>query len=55
MPTCVERTGTWTNVDGLARRIGIARSAPDGVGPLTDSLARLASRLGPVRAEEVAS
>lgn len=50
VPTCVERAGTWTNVDGLPRRITRSRPAPEGVLELTDSLARL-TRL--VQPEEV--
>jgi NADH-quinone oxidoreductase subunit G len=41
VPTHVEKAGTWTNVDGRARRLTVARSAPSGVRPLERSLARL--------------
>ena len=47
VPTCVEREGTWSNVDGLARRITRSRPAPAGVQDLTDSLAALARLIQP--------
>jgi NADH-quinone oxidoreductase subunit G len=45
IPDASERTGTWINVDGHAGTLGIARSAPAGVAPLTRTLAELALRM----------
>jgi NADH-quinone oxidoreductase subunit G len=45
VPDTTERTGTWINVDGHAGRLGIARSAPAGVAPLTRTLTELALRM----------
>ena len=41
IPTHVEKTGTWINVDGHAGRLSVARRAPARVEPLTRSLDRL--------------
>ena len=43
VPEQVEKTGTWVNVDGHARRLHVARPAPAGVEPLTRTLAELSS------------
>jgi NADH-quinone oxidoreductase subunit G len=45
VPTLVERTGTYVNVDGLRGPIAAARPAPPGVAPLVSTLARLAAAL----------
>ncbi len=42
VPTAVERTGTWINVDGGRGPIAAARPAPPNVRPLTSTLAALA-------------
>ncbi len=44
VPDASERTGTWINVDGHAGPLGIARSAPSGVAPLTRTLDEIARR-----------
>ena len=44
VPDASERAGTWINVDGHAGTLGIARSAPAGVAPLTRTLEELARR-----------
>jgi len=41
VPTHVEKTGRWLNVDGLAREVGRAKAPPAGVEPLERTLARL--------------
>ncbi len=45
VPSSIERTGTWINVDGHAGKLGIARSAPPGVAPLVQTLDDLVARL----------
>jgi len=45
LPTHVERSGTWINVDGQRGVLGAARSAPAGVRPLTSLLPELAALL----------
>jgi NADH-quinone oxidoreductase subunit G len=52
VPNCVERSGTWRNVDGLERPLGIARPAPDGVAPTTRTVDELARRLAPAEAAD---
>jgi len=47
VPNAAERTGTWVNVDGHRGPLAAARSAPDGVGPLTRTLSDLVQRLQP--------
>jgi len=54
-PNAAERTGTWTNVDGIPRRLGIARSAPPGTPPLTRTLEGLREALTAPAAEVQAS
>ena len=44
VPDASERTGTWLNLDGHAGTLGIARSAPAGVAPLTRTLDELVRR-----------
>jgi len=44
-PDASERTGTWLNVDGHRGALGIARSAPPGVPPLTRTLDELVRRV----------
>jgi NADH-quinone oxidoreductase subunit G len=44
VPDSTERLGTWLNVDGHPGKLGIARSAPAGVAPLTRTLEELAQR-----------
>jgi hypothetical protein len=41
VPTHVEKTGRWLNVDGLVRELGRAKAPPAGVEPLERTLARL--------------
>jgi NADH-quinone oxidoreductase subunit G len=41
LPTHVEKSGTWINVDGHAGRLTIARAAPAGTRALTHSLQQL--------------
>jgi len=55
-PNCVERTGTWTNVEGHEGRIRIARSAPPGTWQLDRTLETLAELLAsrPVAASQEA-
>jgi hypothetical protein len=48
VPTHVERSGTWINVDGQRGVLGAARQAPAGVRPLTSLLSELAA---PLRAQ----
>jgi NADH-quinone oxidoreductase subunit G len=43
VPNAAEREGTWINVDGLERRIAVAKPAPAGVGPLVRHLETLAA------------
>ena len=50
VPSFIERTGTWVNVDGHERRIAIARSAPPRTAELTRTLDELARRLAPAPA-----
>ena len=38
VPSALERTGTWVNVDGQVGTLSIARSAPARVAPLTRTL-----------------
>jgi NADH-quinone oxidoreductase subunit G len=45
VPNAAERSGTWINVDGVRRSIAPARSAPQGVAPLTRTLEGLLARL----------
>lgn len=45
VPTWVERTGHWMNVDGLRRPIAAAKPAPPGVRQTTRLLADLAQHL----------
>ncbi len=51
VPTHVEKTGRWVNVDGIQRDLSPARSAPAGVALLTRSLARLTELFAAVHAE----
>ncbi len=44
VPSSLERTGTWINVDGVRGRLGIARP-PGGVAPLTETLDLLRAKL----------
>ncbi len=55
VPTCVERTGTWVNVDGHRGPLAAALQAPAGVAPLVRTLAALERALvdaGVAAAEE---
>lgn len=45
VPTHVEKSGTWINVDGQRGALGVARPAPNGVRPLTRILDELAAAL----------
>jgi NADH dehydrogenase/NADH:ubiquinone oxidoreductase subunit G len=45
VPTHVEKSGTWINVDGRRGVLGAARQAPPGVRPLTSLLPELAALL----------
>ena len=54
VPTAVERTGTWINVDGFAGPLAAARPAPRGVRPLTATLEDLAAHLAPAAGAEAA-
>jgi len=47
VPDASERVGTWINVDGHAGRLAAAKPAPEGVGPLTELLDALHSRVAP--------
>jgi hypothetical protein len=51
VPLHVEKSGTWTNVDGIARKLTLARAAPDDVQPLVRSLERLGELLAPTGAK----
>ena len=44
VPNCVERGGTWVNVDGVRGALSAARPAPEGVLPLERSLGALLER-----------
>jgi NADH-quinone oxidoreductase subunit G len=52
-PTCVERNGTWINVDGHAGPLAVSRPAPPGVRPLTSTLEDLAARVAAFAEERV--
>ncbi len=52
VPTWVERTGHWKNVDGLRRPIAAAKPAPPGVRPTTRLLADLTARLADASAPQ---
>ena len=41
VPTHVEKTGHWLNIDGVRREVGRAMAPPEGVEPLERTLARL--------------
>jgi NADH-quinone oxidoreductase subunit G len=45
LPTHVEKSGTWINVDGQRGVLGAARQAPPGVRPLTSLVPELAALL----------
>jgi hypothetical protein len=45
VPTHVEKTGHWINVDGIWRDVRAALAPPKEVRPLEDTLAELARRL----------
>ncbi len=45
VPTHVEKSGTWINVDGQRGPLGVARPAPQDVRPLTRLLDELAAAL----------
>ncbi|MFT4538809.1 MAG: NADH-quinone oxidoreductase subunit G [Planctomycetota bacterium] len=47
MPNIVERSGSWINVDGKRGIVQAARSAPEGVWPLTRSLETLCKLVSP--------
>lgn len=50
MPGQVEKSGTWTNIDGHRGVLAPARPAPAGVEPLARSLAALAASVAPSEA-----
>jgi len=45
VPSSMERTGTWVNVDGVRGKLAAVRPAPAGVAPLVRTLDDLAGRL----------
>jgi hypothetical protein len=45
VPTHVEKTGHWLNVDGLRRQVGRAKAPPAGVEGLDATLAQLTALL----------
>ena len=45
VPTHVEQSGTWINIDGQRGVLGAARQAPSQVRPLTRLLPELAALL----------
>ncbi|MEM7308510.1 MAG: 2Fe-2S iron-sulfur cluster-binding protein [Planctomycetota bacterium] len=53
-PTCVERTGTWVNVDGHRGPLAAARPMPAGVSTLVDTIASLAGRVASASSPEAA-
>jgi NADH-quinone oxidoreductase subunit G len=50
VPSHIEKSGTWINVDGHSGRLSIARRAPPGTRALTSSLEQLEQRLSAVAA-----
>jgi NADH-quinone oxidoreductase subunit G len=49
VPTHVEKSGHWLNVDGVRRELRRAKAPPPGVEPLERTLARLADLAAPER------
>jgi NADH-quinone oxidoreductase subunit G len=47
VPSSIERSGTWVNVDGFKGMLTIARPAPNDVAPLLRTLSDLAERIAP--------
>ncbi len=45
VPTHVEKSGTWVNVDGVRRRLSLAVPPPVGVAPLEQTVERMLARL----------
>ena len=45
VPTHVEKSGHWVNVDGIVGKLDVARAAPHNVEPLTRTVERLAKRV----------
>jgi hypothetical protein len=45
VPTVVERSGTFVNVDGVRGPIAAAKPAPPAVAPLVSTIARLVAAL----------
>jgi hypothetical protein len=45
VPTSVEKTGHWINVDGIWRDVRAALAPPQDVRPLEHTLAELARRI----------
>jgi NADH-quinone oxidoreductase subunit G len=51
LPTSVEKSGTWINVDGQRGRLAAVRPPPAGTRELTDTLSALHALLRPIGAE----
>ncbi len=51
VPSHVEKSGHWLNVDGIRRELAPARSAPAGVAPLERSVGRLTELCAAARTE----